>query len=338
MGRKRKHADLGLPKRVYLKHGAFYYVHPGSGRWERIGTDIVEAKKRGNLHADPEGLYGTMAYWLDLYIVDCKRRIGLPKKRRGISQRTYDDYKGNVEPLKIFFGSMLPEQVDANHVADYLDAGAHADRAVRANREKACLSTFFTWALRKREIGVTLNPCFGVKRNPERKRERYVEHHEYDVVYRRAAPSVQMAMDLEYRTLQRPEDMILWGPSNIVRKREADGAFRRVLRTTQGKTGATVDILITDDIDAVIARTNPEGAGLGPGMTFLHTRQGNPYVYNRSFFDVPAVCRRRCRSRRANRTVHVLRHQGQGRHRYVASQRTLDRDPGTMWSRLGDDD
>lgn len=280
MGRKRKHADLGLPPRVYLKHGAFYYVHPDTGRWERIGTDIAEAKKRGNLYADPDGKYGTLAYWLDRYLVDCKSRIGLPKKRRGISQRTYDDYCDNAEPLKVFFGGMLPEQVDANHVADYLDAGARADRAVRANREKACLSTFFTWALRKRETGVKINPCFGVKRNPERKRERYVEHHEYDVVYRRAAPAVQMAMDLEYRTLQRPEDMILWGPANVVRKRESDGSVRRVLRTTQGKTSATVDILITAEIDAVIERADPPGAGLGPGMTFLHTRKGHPYTYS----------------------------------------------------------
>ena len=39
MGRRRK-TDTGLEPRVYLNHGAYYYVHP-SGKWERLGTTTI---------------------------------------------------------------------------------------------------------------------------------------------------------------------------------------------------------------------------------------------------------------------------------------------------------
>ncbi|CAM3451811.1 hypothetical protein BOSP111201_05645 [Bordetella sputigena] len=55
MGRKRKDSSLGLPPRVYMRHGAFYYVHPTDSRWEHIGTDYREACKRGNHYNDPDG-------------------------------------------------------------------------------------------------------------------------------------------------------------------------------------------------------------------------------------------------------------------------------------------
>lgn len=279
MGRKRKNNSLGLPSRVYLKHGAFDYAHP-SGKWERIGTDTAEAKKIGNLYNDPENEYGTVAYWLGMFLQDCKARVGLPKSRRGLAQRTYDDYDKAAENLKAFFGRMIPSQVEGHHVAEYLDIGAKTDRAVRANREKACLSACFSWMRRKAETGVKLNPCLGIARNPEKKRERYVEHDEYELMLCHVAKPVRALMELVYRTLQRPEDIVEWGPSNIVRKREPDGTERRVLRTRQGKTDVTVDILLSPDIEAVLDDLQPPGAALGPGSTFLRTRKGKPYTYS----------------------------------------------------------
>ncbi|WP_172965887.1 tyrosine-type recombinase/integrase [Achromobacter xylosoxidans] len=289
MGRKRKSADLGLPPRVYLKHGAFYYVHPGSGKWERIGTDINEAKRRGNLYNDPAGEYGTVAYWLGMFLADCQKRIGLPKLRRGIAQRTYDDYEGAITPLTAFFGKMQPPQVQGYHVAQYLDAGAQADRAVRANREKACLSAAFSWMMRKPETGVKVNPCFGIARNPEQKRDRYVDHDEYTLIYGRASKAEQILMELIYRTLQRPEDIITWTTANVVNKREADGTVQRVIRNRQAKTGQIVDIRITPEMEAILAKAAPADALLGPGLHLVRTRNGDPYTYD----GISAMLRRR---------------------------------------------
>lgn len=278
MGRKRKSNPLNLPTRVYPKHGAFYYVHP-TGRWEPLGTDVAEAKRRGDLYNDPHGAFGTVGHYLDLFLLSCKKRVGLPKSQKGLSKRTYEDYSNNVEPLKAFFGGMTPAQVEGHHIAEYLDLGAEAGRPVRANREKSCLSACFSWLMRQPGIGVKSNPCAGIKRNPESPRERYVEHDEYEVVRRRAVLTVRAMMELVYRTLQRPEDITEWGAANLIRKREPDGSLQRVIRTTQGKTGATVDIQITPEIDAILASLQPSNVSAGPGVKFLRKRGGEPYTY-----------------------------------------------------------
>src|SRR5579875_1517856 len=107
MGRKRKSNELGLPDRVYPKHGAFYYVHR-DGRWERLGTDLAEAKRKGNLYNDPDSTYGTMSYFLDEFVVHCEKRVQLGY----LKPRTYEDYKRDAEPLKVYFGRMTPASVE----------------------------------------------------------------------------------------------------------------------------------------------------------------------------------------------------------------------------------
>lgn len=277
MGRTRKHNPLELDPRkhmrLYPKHGAFYYVHR-DGRWEHLGTDLAEAKRKAALYNDPDSTFGTMAHWLDLFVVHCERRVA----RSELAQRTYDDYKRDVEPLKVFFGRMTPASVEPKHIARYLDAGAELGRPVRANREKACLSSCFTWLIRVGDAGVKTNPCIGIRRNKETPRERYVEHDEYTTVYRNAAKPVQVLMELIYRTLQRPEDIIGWTRANIVTKREGNGS-RRVLRNQQGKTGAIVDIEITPELDAVLQSALNDSV---PSISkpLIHTRKGEPYAYS----------------------------------------------------------
>jgi len=282
MGRKRKTNQLGLdPKkhaRLYPKHGAFYYVHKDN-RWERLGTDLAEAKRKAEHFNDAGGTYGTMTHWLDAFILACEARVGKPKASRGIAKRTYEDYREAAERLKGYFGPMLPSQVEPHHVGQYLELGAIQNRPVRANREKSCLSAAFTWMMLQADSGVRTNPCVGVKRNPETPRERYVEDDEYRAIWKRAVNQVRCFMDLIYRTLQRPEDIITWTPANIVWKREADGSKRRVIRNDQGKTGKIVDIAVTPEIDAILQTLRIDGAVTGPGMTLIHTRKGDPYTY-----------------------------------------------------------
>jgi hypothetical protein len=73
MGRRRK-VDEGLEPRVYRSHGAFFYAHPGRG-WERLGTDKDAANAKARIYNDPEGLHGTLSYWLDMFLADCERRV-----------------------------------------------------------------------------------------------------------------------------------------------------------------------------------------------------------------------------------------------------------------------
>ena len=282
MGRKRKiDTQLQLPTRVYYRHGAFYYVHH-DGRWERLGTDIRNAKRRAGVMNDPSGLFGTLSYWLDKFIVDCETRIGLSKEAKGLAPRTVDDYKDNAAYLKSYFGKMRPGEVEPHHVGKYLELGRRNERAVRANREKACLSSAFTWLMLQSESGFKgPNPCIGVKRNPEFKNDRYVTDDQMIAVIDAAPRMVSALLRLVYRTLQRPEDILTWDRSNLVVR---DG--RRILRVEQSKmstrAGKTVDIEISEDIETILRdlKVNTDGTAVGPGMPFLHRRDGSGYTYS----------------------------------------------------------
>lgn len=281
MGRKRQSNPLGLdPKkhaRLYAKHGAFYYAHR-NGKWEHLGTDLNDAKRKAAHYNDPEGTYGTCAYYLDAFVIHCEQRV----KAGQLAQRTHDDYKADAEVLKDFFGKMLPGAIEPKHKAAYLDLGVTLQRPVRANREIACFSSMLSWLARSGEGGVKANPWIGagIKRNKETPRERYVEHDEYFEVRALATKQVRGLLDLIYRTLQRPEDIINWTPANIINKREPDGTVRKVIRNRQGKTNTVVDIAVTPEIEAILKTLKPEGASTGPGMTLIHTGSGKPYTYD----------------------------------------------------------
>lgn len=276
MPRNRKDNTAGLPERVYLKHGAFYYVHP-SGKWERIGTSIEEAHLVGRLYAASDNHFGTVAYWLDMFLLHCKDRTTLPSKKGGLAEQTYKDYVKTAEMLKTYFGQMYAHQVKSYHVAEYLDLGVKNNRAVRANREKATLSACYSWLMRLEESGITANPCIGVRRNKETKRARYVTDEEYKVVHDIAHPNVAALLDLIYLTLQRPEDIVSWSDKNIIQKTNIDGTTTTVLRNVQAKKNGEkiVDILITPEIQNILNSLQSRH-----GLTFIRTNRGTPYTYS----------------------------------------------------------
>jgi len=243
MGRKRK-SNPGLEPRVYLNHGAYYYVHR-DGRWERLGTDKDQANAKARIYNDPDGRYGTMVYWLDAFLLDCERRVALKSAVKGIklSARTLTDYQEAIGtdaepgPLRLYFAPpFTPLDLTPDVVQQYLRDGAEAGRAVRANRERACLSSCISWLIREKKVdGLVINPCLrasGIQRNPETKRDRYV----------------RLLMELTYRTLQRPEsDIILWD-SRVVTN-EPSGRF---LRFRQNKTGRDMVIAFSPELEELI--------------------------------------------------------------------------------------
>jgi integrase len=285
MGRRRAHNPLNLPQRVYAKHGAFYYHHP-AGRWEHLGRDLEAVKRRAAKIANGlDAEYGTASFYLDEFLTACRRRVAA----RDLAPRTLEDYTRDAVPLKAFFGAMYPIGIEPSHVAEYLDTNLELRRGVRANREKACLSSMFTWLIRTGQAGVKSNPCKGVKRNKETKRDRYVEDEEMNATLATAPVQVWAMAELVYRTLQRPEDIIGWTPRNITERRDAGGQLMRIIRTRQDKTGAAVDIEITREIDAILARLKAplakvDDANPAPkvvtGLTLIHRRDGKPYSYD----------------------------------------------------------
>lgn len=262
---------MGLPDRTYWKHGQGWYVHR-DGRWEALGTDIVEVKRKGTLYNDPNSVYGTMAWYLDAWVIHCEKLV----KRGDMAKRTYEDYKEAVIPLKVFFGTKAPSAIQPKHVGKYLDIGAEAARPVRANREKAALSSCLTWLIRTGEGGLMVNPCFGVHRNREEPRTRYVEDAEYSAVHAVAHRSVRGAMGLIYRTLQRPDDVLSLSRANLVTK-SIGGAQHRILRLTQSKTKRLLEIQMSPEIDAILVDLAGDNRKI-EWMTLVHNGKGKRYT------------------------------------------------------------
>jgi integrase len=261
--------------RLDFKHGAFYYRHR-DGRWERIGTDLAQAKQRARIHNDPGNEFGTVAWWLDQFILHCEQRV----KAGELSRYSHVDYGKCTPYLKAYFGLMLPEQIQPVEVQSYLVQGKIANRAVRANREKATLSACLSWmiAYRGKEHALRMNPCLrlsGVKRNAEKPRDRYVTDEEFAAVYRYSPKQVQLLMNLTLVTLQRPEsDILLWTPAILGRSSNGKVA----LRFRQNKTNADVTIAVTNDLGRLIH----DAMGDLPQLhqTLVHNRKGEAYTYS----------------------------------------------------------
>lgn len=283
MGRKRKDTTTGLEPRVYERRGAYYFVHRDTGKWEPLGKDKEAANRKARVYNDPGGLYGTVVYWMEKFLIDCEARV----QAKTLAKRTFDDYckairKKEAAPshgaLSTYFAApMTPLDVQPSHIEDYLTVGLQAGRAVPANREKACFSAFMGWLIRSGFVpGLQVNPCLrasGVHRNPETKRQRYVTHAEYREVYAVATRSERLLMELTYRTLQRPEsDIILWDTSVIVNE-----GGRRKLDFRQNKTGTLHKIGFSQAMEELIPHR--EGNVLKLREPLVKTLKGEHYTY-----------------------------------------------------------
>lgn len=270
MPRRRTHNPLGLPPNVYFKHGAFYFQHPLTRKWERIGTDLAQAKARGEHLNDPNGLMGTLGWYADEFIAWCAERVAAGK----LAPRTLADYRTSIVPIKAYAGHMPPSDIRPHHVQAYLDLGVELDRSVRANRDKSCLSAIMSWIRTRRpEAEVVANPCFGVRRNRETPDNRYVEHHELNAVMAIATPAMKAYATLVYRTLQRPSDVLTWTRANI-RTRTIDGRAVRVIAFKQSKTQQELEI----EIDATLAEVIDGIKRDVIGMPLIHTRRAGEFT------------------------------------------------------------
>lgn len=280
VGRRRLRDD-GLEPRVYERRGTFYYVHR-DGRWEGLGKDKATANRKARFFNDPDGNFGTVVYWLEAFLIHCAARV----KAGTLAQRTLDDYtvavKGNAKrpgALSVFFAPpMTPQDIEPAMVQDFITTNSDLGRPVPANREKAALSAAFSWLISAGKVpGLKLNPCLrasGVRRNRERKRDRYVTHAEYRAVWAVAPQSVRLMMDITYRTLQRPESDIINWTTEVLKLHEG----RRVLAFRQFKTGKTMRVALTPELDAQIR----ESLGDVPKLRqpLIRRQDGKPYTYD----------------------------------------------------------
>jgi integrase len=113
-----------------------------------------------------------------------------------------------------------------------------------------------------------------VRRNPEKKRERYVTHWEYRDVFAVATRSEKLLMELTYRTLQRPEsDIVLWDTSIV----KTEGG-RRKLDFVQHKVKSPHKIGFSQAMEELIPRRSGNVVNL-KAEPLVKTLKGEHYTY-----------------------------------------------------------
>lgn len=255
MGRRRSN-NLHLPQRMYLSHGAYFYV-TRENKWIPLGRDLDKAKLKWCELDGGEPQTGMTAL-IHRYMIEVA-----PLK----APRTYADNKTESLKLLAVFGKMNPQDIKPHHVAKYLDLRGK-DAPVRANREKALLSHVFTMGMRWGVVDS--NPCRGVHRNKEGSRDRYISDEEFKQVWNKANLTIRCLMDIGYLTAQRIGDILDIGMRDITK----DGIL-----FDQNKTGKKILIGMNDDLQSVIDRCRRIHPTV-KGLTLFHNRVGKQYTYD----------------------------------------------------------
>jgi hypothetical protein len=159
-----------LPEKVYIKHGRYYYD---------LGRDENRRRKGRALSRVSEGEHALYKALARIHSPNAKTVADmldsfLAEGMNNLSPATQRDYLGYIRrALRPAFGDMDPADVKPSDIAQYLEFREQGGAGVVANREVACLSSAFNFAMRRG--WVELNPCRGARRNREKPKDRYVQ-------------------------------------------------------------------------------------------------------------------------------------------------------------------
>ena len=261
MGRRRKN-NFNLPPRMYLKHGAYYYVSR-ENKWIRLSDDkAIAFSKWAEIEGETpsiDGLekpiVGSMGALIDKYMIEIA-----PKK----AKTTYSGNLIEAKNLKSVFDKTLVLAVRPMHIAKYLDIrGIKAP--IRANREISLLSHIFSYAMRWGQLDK--NPCLGVAKHPEKGRDRYITDLEFESVKNLASELISTVMDFAYITALRKGDIL-----NL----RLDKVTEEGILITQSKTGSKQLYERTNGLTAIVAKARALKRPVR-GLYLFCTRQGHPY-------------------------------------------------------------
>ena len=256
--------DRHLPACVYLKHGAYYLVK--GGRWVRLGVDLKPAlAEYARLR---EGSKGGMQALI---------REAMPIITAKVSSATKTQYEGAARRLEAIFAEFAPHEVLPKHVAQMRRALANTPNM--ANRLLTVLRLVFHYAVE--EQLVDMNPCVGIRRLEEGKRERLIAPGEYDAIHAHAGERLQVIMDLLRLTGQRVSDVLGIRFADLVE----DGIYFR-----QRKTKARLIVRWSPELRQAVERAKALGGNLR-ALTLLHGRGGKPVDYRTVHDQWVAACR-----------------------------------------------
>lgn len=246
--------DRHLPACMYQKHGAYYLVR--KGKWERLGDDLQEA-----LH-----IYAKR--------ISINAKAGMPDlidrafqhHAKKVSENTLKQYALAAERLKHIFCEFEPHQVLPKHVAAV--KMELADTPNMCNRILSFLRIVFNYALEWQEVDS--NPCIGINRHQEGRRDRYITDAEFAALLNAASPYIRCILEMCYLTGQRIGDVLAIRLADIT---EEGVSF------VQEKTGAKLIVAMTPDLQAVIDRAKALPRKVRT-LTLFCSRAGKPVSYD----------------------------------------------------------
>jgi integrase len=277
--------------RVYPKHGAWYWVVPGTSKWVKLcaltdgETKLVErlAEERKKVER-PEGA-GNVRPLVDEYV----RKHRAEHKEK--AWPSYGKYAGNA------LRNHNIEDVDATDVMDVLKHWKGKLPMQRVMR--AFLSGFFAWCIEERKM--SRNPCHELKgwlKKPKASKvyitdEHFAKIREAMLTYAyvihkdtprektitakvQTGPMMQCFVDLCYLTAQRSTEIRLLKWWQI--DREA-GVIHFLPTKTEDSSGIAVDFVISPEIAAVLDRVRELDGGVQRigDTNVIHALDGSEY-------------------------------------------------------------
>lgn len=189
----------------------------------------------------------------------------LPGILKGRAKSTQDQYRVAAKKLQAIFVEFSPEHVQPHHVYEMQDA--LSDTPNMANRCLTVLRMVCVYGTRRQRM--ISNPCNGVERLPEAKRDRLIEHNEFASIRAQASARLGVMMDLAYLTGQRLMDVVTIHRTDL----REDGIYFR-----QAKTDAKLIVRWTPELRAAVERAKALGGKVN-ALTLFHTRRGTPPAY-----------------------------------------------------------
>lgn len=239
---------------MHFKHGRHWYV--AGGKWRALAKDLADAlREYADIVGTPRGGMGEL--------ID-RVMLVLEQRKPPLAPATLSQYRTAAKKLKRAFFEFAPDQVKARHVAAF--KLQHQDTPNMANRMLSLLRTIFAYAVDWQLVDS--NPCIGIKRLEEAKRDRYVTTQEYEKIHAAANARTAAIMDLCYFTGQRIGDVLGIKIEDLL----DDGiAFR------QQKTGARLVVLWSPELRAAVQRAAIACGGENVrAVTLLHIRGKKP--------------------------------------------------------------
>jgi integrase len=246
MSPKRSKEHQGLPARVTIKSGTYWYLAPAikngkqTTKWVKLGrTEKEMFQALADLKSEGVGLMSA--------VIKRYREEILTKK----AANTQSSQGKQLDRLARAFGKMRPNQIRPAHIAKYHDAVGKT-APYQANRELALITHVLKYAVRWGYIDE--NPAREIQRHPEAPRKRYVTHEEYAAVRALAPDWIQILMDLMYVTGQRRADLL-----SLKRSQLTDTG----VLITQSKTKTSLLLEWSAELRNVITRALRELPGPG---------------------------------------------------------------------------